>query len=544
MTFSPPFLSVSHGMCAIVLIAFLSQLVSVNADLEEYLLNALNPKELQVKRSHFPRDFAFGVSTSAAQIEGSTKEGGRGPSVWDHFIEKNPEIIYDHSNLLTAIDSYKRYKEDVKAVKDLGVDSYRFSISWTRILPNGTLSGGINQEGIDYYNNLIDEVIKNGLTPYVTIYHFDAPQALEDKYGGFLNRSIVNDFKDYCEICFKTFGDRVKNWITINEPYIIAEMGYDSGVAPPGRCSVPSLFPCTSGNSSTEPYIVTHNLLLAHATAVKLYREKFQENQGGQIGISLVGQYAEPHSESLLDRAAAKRVLDFQLGWYMEPLVSGEYPESMRVLVKERLPKFTKEEKKLIKGSFDFIGINYYTARYAKHDPISPNKAMCYRNDALALSLVENIDGDQIGPLAKGSFMIYSYPQGLEKLLVFMKQNYQNPKIYISENGISEVEEEENGLDGALRDPHRIQSVLRHLFWINKAMEKGVNVKGYFYWTPFDNFEWGMGYTQKFGLYYVDHKDNLKRIPKQSAKWLPIFLNGEDELQLRHELTNILSTIL
>ncbi|KAL6297074.1 hypothetical protein ACE6H2_005216 [Prunus campanulata] len=544
MTFSPPFLRASHGMCAIVLIAFLSQLVSVNADLEEYLLNALNPKELQVKRSHFPRDFAFGVSTSAAQIEGSTKEGGRGPSVWDHFIEKNPEMIYDHSNLLTAIDSYKRYKEDVKAVKDLGVDSYRFSISWTRILPNGTLSGGINQEGIDYYNNLIDEVIKNGLTPYVTIYHFDAPQALEDKYGGFLNRSILNDFKDYCEICFKTFGDRVKNWITINEPYIIAEMGYDSGVAPPGRCSVPSLFPCTSGNSSTEPYIVTHNLLLAHATAVKLYREKFQENQGGQIGISLVGQYAEPHSDSLLDRAAAKRVLDFQLGWYMEPLVLGEYPKSMRVLVKERLPKFTKEEKKLIKGSFDFIGINYYTARYAKHDPISPNKAMCYRNDALALSLVENIDGDQIGPLAKGSFTIYSYPQGLEKLLVFMKQNYQNPKIYISENGISEVEEEENGLDGALRDPHRIQSVLRHLFWINKAMEKGVNVKGYFYWTPFDNFEWGMGYTQKFGFYYVDHKDNLKRIPKQSAKWLPIFLNGEDELQLRHELTNILSTIL
>ncbi|VVA16228.1 PREDICTED: beta-glucosidase [Prunus dulcis] len=500
--------------------------------------------ELQVKRSHFPRDFAFGVSTSAAQIEGSTKGGGRGPSVWDHFIEKNPEIICDHSNLFTAIDSYKRYKEDVKAVKDLGVDSYRFSISWTRILPNGTLSGGINQEGIDYYNNLIDEVIKNGLTPYVTIYHFDAPQALEDKYGGFLNRSIVNDFKDYCEICFKTFGDRVKNWITINEPYIIAVMGYDSGVSPPGRCSVPSLFPCTSGNSSTEPYIVTHNLLLAHATAVRLYREKFQERQGGQIGISLVGQYAEPHSESLLDREAAIRVLDFQLGWYMEPLVSGQYPRSMRVLVKERLPKFTKEEKKLINGSFDFIGINYYTARYAKHDPISPNKAMCYRNDALALSLVENIDGDQIGPPAKGSFMIYSYPQGLEKLLVFMKQNYQNPKIYISENGISEVEEEENGLDGALRDPHRIQSVLRHLFWINKAMEKGVNVKGYFCWTPFDNFEWGMGYTQKFGLYYVDHKDNLKRIPKQSAKWLPIFLNGQDELQLRHELPNILSTIL
>ncbi|KAM1014157.1 hypothetical protein FF1_043988 [Malus domestica] len=543
---SPSLLWIFQGMYAISLVSFLSQFPVNNAHMEDYLHNALHPEELEVKRSDFPTDFVFGVSTSAGQIEGSAYEAGRGPSVWDNFIEQNPEMISDHSNLLIAIDSYNRYKEDVKAIKDLGVDFYRLSISWTRILPNGTLSGGINQAGIDYYNNLIDEVIKNGITPYVTIFHFDSPQALEDKYGGLLNRSFVKDFTDYCEICFKHFGDRVKNWITINEPHIIAEMGYDRGIAPPGRCSVPSIVPCTSGNSATEPYIVSHNILLAHATAVKLYREKFQQEQGGQIGISLVGDYVEPHSESPEDKAAARRILDFKLGWYMEPLVYGVYPKSMRTLVKRRLPKFTKEENKLVKGSFDFIGINYYTSRYGKSNPtISSNEPMCYHNDASASSLVENADGDEIGPHAHIGSVIYTYPQGLEKLLVFIKQNYQSPKIYISENGISEVEEESNGLDGALKDPHRIQSILRHLFWLKKAIDKGVNVKGYFIWTPFDNFEWSYGFTQKFGLYYVDHKDNLKRIPKVSAKWLPKFLNSEDQLKLRRDvLPTLLSTIL
>ncbi|KAK9926669.1 hypothetical protein M0R45_023884 [Rubus argutus] len=525
MESSPPWLRISQRMiCVIALIAFFSQ-VTVNAESSES-----NPEELNVKWSDFPSDFVFGVSTAATQIEGSAKEGGRGPSVWDKFVEISGRIM-DKSNMFTSIDSYKRYKEDVKLVKDLGVNSYRFSISWTRILPNGTLSGGVNQEGIDHYNSLIDELIKNGITPYVTLLHFDPPQALTDKYGGFLNRSFVDDFKDYSELCFKTYGDRVKNWITINEPFIIAKMGYDLAVAPPGRCSVQApenRIGCTAGNSSTEPYIVSHNLLLSHATVVKLYRDNFQAKQGGEIGWSLVGQYVEPYSDTPEDKAAAKRILDFELGWFMEPIVYGDYPKSMIDLVKERLPRFTEEEKKLVKGSFDFIGINYYTTRYGKNVPASPAEPICYHNDALAKSETENANGVSIGPHADGSIYIFSYPQGLEKLLEFMKQNYQSPKIYISENGITEAKDDKQGLDEALKDPHRIQCILRHLYWIKMAIKNGVNVKGYFHWALFDDFEWGEGYLPRFGLYYVDYKDNLKRIPKESATWLPKFLKGED----------------
>ncbi|XP_040372929.1 beta-glucosidase 24 [Rosa chinensis] len=521
MEFSPTWLRISQRMmCAIAFIACFSP-VTVNAKIKFQALhiNISNPKELKVKWSDFPNDFAFGVSTAAAQIEGSTNKAGRGPSVWDEFVKTFPERIADHSTMSTAIDSYKRYKEDVKAVKALGVDSYRFSISWTRILPKGTLSGGINQEGIDHYNNLIDELIKNGITPYVTILHFDPPQALTVKYGGFLDRSFVDDFKDYSELCFKIYGDRVKNWITINEPFIIAKMGYDLGVAPPGRCSIPGghFHYCTAGNSSTEPYIVVHNLLLAHATVVKLYREKFQTKQGGQIGWSLVGSYVEPYSNSSEDKAAAKRILDFELGWFMEPIVYGHYPKSMRRLVRKRLPRFTKEEKKLIKGSFDFIGINYYTSRYGRNIPARLDMPNFYRYD----------------PLADGSMFILSYPQGLKKLLKFMKRKYQSPKIYISENGITEAKDDKRGLDVALKDPHRIECILRHLYMIKQAIKKGVNVKGYFHWALFDDFEWGEGYIPRYGLYYVDYNDNLKRIPKESAKWLPKFLKGEDAIHVK-----------
>ncbi|CAB4310939.1 unnamed protein product [Prunus armeniaca] len=518
MDFSPPWLRKLLGMCAIALFACLAQ----------GPVNASNPPELEVKWSDFPSDFVFGVSTAATQIEGSAKEAGRGPSVWDYYVEKFPERIADHSNMFTALDSYKRYKEDVNAVKNLGVGSYRFSISWTRILPEGTLSGGVNQQGIDHYNNLIDELIKNGITPYVTILHFDAPQALTDKYGGPLNRSFVDDFKDYSELCFKFFGDRVKNWITINEPLITAKFGYDLGVDAPARCSVQTAYPCSvGGNSATEPYIVAHNILLAHATAVELYREKFQRKQGGQIGISLVGQYVEPYSDSAEDKAAAKRILDFELGWFVEPLVYGAYPRSMSQLVKDRLPTFTEKETMMINRSFDFIGINYYTSRYGKNEPASSGKPISYSNDQLASSWTTNVDGIQIGPLASGSKFLYSYPQGLQKLLEFIKKEYRDPKIYITENGITEEKDDKLGLDEALKDPHRIQYILQHLYWIKMAIKSGVNVRGYFHWALFDDFEWGNGYTTRFGVYYIDHKDNLKRIPKASAKWLPKFLKGQ-----------------
>ncbi|KAI4336291.1 hypothetical protein L6164_014835 [Bauhinia variegata] len=301
-------------------------------------------EEVELKRSDFPSGFVFGVGTAAAQIEGAAKEGGKGPSIWDNFMQNTQT----KSQTTVAM-----IPEDVKLIKDLGVDCYRFSISWTRILPKGSLSGGVNQEGINHYNNLIDELLKNGIKPFVTLLHFDTPQSLQDKYGGPLSRSFV-----------------VKHWFTINEPYIVAVMGHDLGVAAPGRCSI-GLFKCLRGNSSTEPYIVSHNLLLAHATVVKLYR-----NWNQSFG-------------------------------FMEPLVFGDYPKSMRDLVKDRLPRFTQEEKNLVKGSFDFIGINYYTARYAKSVSPDPNAPVRYLTDSLLVEPLEDKNGVPIGPVAEGSKFIY-----------------------------------------------------------------------------------------------------------------------------------------
>ncbi|GAV87288.1 Glyco_hydro_1 domain-containing protein [Cephalotus follicularis] len=496
----------------------------VNANRCSWQLGNSSYPDLSIKRSDFAQDFVFGVATAAAQIEGSSKGGGKGISVWDEFQEI-PGKIFDHSNMKTSIDSYNRYMEDVTLLKDLGVDAYRFSIPWTRILPQGTLGGGVNKEGIDHYNSLIDQLLKNGIRPFVTLLHNDWPQTLQDNYGGFLDRRIVADFKDYCELCFKTYGDRVKNWITINEPLMIAKFGHDMGFAPPGRCSIRRN--CPAGNSSIEPYIVTHNLLLAHGAVARLYKEKFQAQQGGEIGIVLAGQHYVPYNPiSLEDKRATYRLMDFELGWYMEPLVYGRYPISMRTLVKDRLPTFTEEEKKMVQGSADFIGINYYTTRYVKSIPINLNASpVGFAEDEFGEVLVFK-DGAPIGPNAGGSMFVYIYPQGLEQLMLFMKYKYQNPKIYISENGVTEQRNDTIAIVQAVKDHHRIDFVAEHLTRIRNAIAQGVNIKGYFYWCLFDDFEWVEGYLVRFGLYYVDYKNNLTRIPKESAKWYHDFIKG------------------
>ncbi|XP_020420359.1 beta-glucosidase 13 [Prunus persica] len=498
-------------------------------------------EELNISKSDFPSDFIFGVGTAAAQTEGSPNEGGRGQSVWDYRAK-----ILPGSHIFSAVDGYKRYKEDILLIKDLGVNSYRFSISWTRILPNGSLSGGINQEGVDHYNSLIDELVKNGITPFVTILHFDLPQAVEEKYGGYLNRSFVDDFRDYSELCFKLFGDRVKHWFTFNEPRIIASYGYELGIAPPGRCSLPKdicvfkspvpgkcfmpVGPCNlGGNSSTEPYIVAHNLILAHATVAKLYREKYQAKQKGEVGIVLVTPYYVPYSKSQEDQDAANRLFDFYLGWFMDPFVFGEYPKSMRELVKERLPEFTEEEKVMVKGSLDFLAMNYYASSYAKNKPPSPNEVLRYTLDAAA----EIIDGKDAPGLGHGN-----WPEGLEKLMNYIKDKYNNPKVYIAENGIAGVRNDALDLNVQLNDASRIIYVVRHLYRLNKAIKNGVNVKGYFHWALMDDFEWGMGFRSRFGLYYVDFNRNYTRIPKNSVLWFHNFLNGTYESDVYKNAAN------
>ncbi|CAL9166356.1 unnamed protein product [Musa hybrid cultivar] len=480
------------------------------------------PSHVTLGRSSFPPDFAFGAASAAYQVEGAWNEAGRGPSVWDTLTHDHPEKIADKKNGNVATDSYRRYKDDIEIMKKMGMDSYRFSISWSRILPKGTLEGGINQEGIKYYNDLINELLKNGIKPYVTLFHWDVPQALEDAYGGFLSSKIVNDFKNFASVCFQKFGDRVKHWITLNEPWSFSSMGYSLGKHAPGRCS--QLLGCPVGDSLKEPYIVTHNLILAHAAAANLYKKEFKAIQEGEVGITLVSMWFEPYSTSHQDVEAANRAIDFMLGWYMDPLVYGDYPFIMRALVKERLPYFTNEEAEMIKGSYDFIGLNYYTSRYAKATPMSPNYTPIL---SITDSYAEQLDSKNNVPIGElqGTW-INVYPHGMKELLLHMKKRYQNPHIYITENGTCELDNPKLPLEEALEDQFRIDYLSVHLAEVRQAIRQGVCVKGYFAWALTDNFEWEQGYTQRFGLTYIDYDNNLNRHLKSSAHWYTRFLHS------------------
>ncbi|KAF7095062.1 hypothetical protein CFC21_097302 [Triticum aestivum] len=477
----------------------------------------------KIARSQFPKDFLFGTASSAYQYEGAAREGGRGPSIWDAFTHNHPEKIANGSNGDVAIDSYHRYKDDVNIMKDLGFNAYRFSLSWSRILPSGKLSGGVNMEGINYYNNLIDKLISEGIEPFVTLFHWDSPEVLEQQYGGFLSQLIVEDFKDYASICFREFGDRVKYWITFNEPWSFSIGGYSSGTYAPGRCSSSAKPGCSMGDSGREPYIVAHNQLLAHAAAVQVYRDKYQIEQKGKISITIVSNWIIPYTNSKEDKDASKRALDFMYGWFMDPLTKGHYPLSMKTLVGNRLPKFTKEQARAVKGSFDFIGLNYYSARYAKNTKHNSNSKESYSTDSQTDQRVER-NGTYIGPKA-GSSWLYIYPRGIEELLLYTKKTYNNPTIYITENGVDEINNENLPLQEALIDNTRIEFYQQHIFYVQRALKQGVDVRGYFAWSLFDNFEWVDGYSVRFGLNYINYKDGLKRYPKRSSQWFQKFLH-------------------
>ncbi|KAJ7980721.1 Beta-glucosidase [Quillaja saponaria] len=473
-------------------------------------------------RTSFPSGFIFGTASSAYQYEGAANEGGRGPSIWDTYTHRYPDKIKDASTGDVAADEYHCYKEDVEIMKELNFDAYRFSISWSRILPKGNISGGVNKEGIQYYNNLINELLAKGLQPFVTIFHWDLPQALEDEYGGLLSPHIVNDFKDYAELCFKEFGDRVKHWITLNEPLSVSKNGYSIGKFAPGRCSAWQNRNCTGGDSGTEPYIVSHNQLLAHAAAVKVYKDKYQAFQKGLIGITLNTDWMVPFSNQESDQLAAQRALDFFFGWYMEPLTTGKYPSSMQSLVGNRLPKFSKVQSELLKGSFDFLGLNYYSSQYVADIPFLSDARPSYLTDSKA-NLSTQRNGIPIGPQGSSDWL-HIYPRGFHELLVHIKRKYKNPLIYITENGYDEFNDPNLSLKEALLDSYRVDYFYRHLYFLLRAIKDGVNVRGYFAWSLLDNMEWNSGYTVRFGINFVDYKNGLKRHQKLSARWFKDFL--------------------
>ncbi|CAN0900466.1 Vicianin hydrolase (Fragment) [Linum grandiflorum] len=337
---------------------------------------------MSFNRSSFPKTFVFGAGTAAYQSEGAAFMDGKGQNVWDNFTREHRDKIWDHSNGDVADDFYHRYAEDIKLMKKMGLDSFRFSISWARILPKGKVSGGVNPKGIKFYNRLIDDLLANGIIPFVTLFHWDLPNALEDQYAGFLSSTVVDDFREYADLCFKEFGDRVKHWCTLNEPYTYSVNGYNGGTMTPGRCSR-YVGNCTVGNSATEPYIVAHNLLLSHAAAVRLYKTKYQASQKGQIGITIVTNWFIPKSpKSVADQEAAHRAVDFMFGWFAHPVTYGDYPASMRKLVGNRLPKFSVEQSKMLAGSLDFMGVNYYTTNFAADNPVPHGLNTSYSIDS------------------------------------------------------------------------------------------------------------------------------------------------------------------
>ena len=445
----------------------------------------------------FRKDFVWGAATASYQIEGAAYEDGKGGNIWDEFSCLDGKII-DKSSGDVACDHYHRYKEDVRLMAGLGLRAYRFSISWSRIMPEGT--GAVNQKGIEFYNSLIDELLKSGIEPYVTLYHWDLPYALHQK-GGWLNNEISDCFEEYTRVVAEQFGDRVKHFITFNEPQVFTGCGYMSGEHAPGHKL-----------ASKELLQIGHNVLKAHGKAVRILRKMIP---GVEIGFTSASTAAVPVSQQDVEAArttyfyCGREHFVFTEAFWLDPIVFGTYPDNILKECADILPEITEEDMELIGVPIDFIGLNIYTGALMKENRSGfAEKVSCPVGQARTA-----IGWDVI-------------PESLYWGTKFYYDRYRLP-IYITENGMSA--HDCISLDGKVHDPNRIDYLHRYLRELRRSAEDGVDIRGYFQWSLMDNFEWARGYTERFGLIFVDYPTQ-QRIIKDSGYWYKdiIFGNGED----------------
>ena len=441
------------------------------------------------QQSAFPREFVWGAATASYQVEGAAAEDGRGPSVWDVFCRRPGAVFEGHSGDV-ACDQYHRYPEDVALMRGLGIHAYRFSVSWSRVLPDGV--GAVNSAGLAYYDRLTDALLEAGIQPFCTLFHWDLPQALQRR-GGFCNRAMADWFGDYAALLGRSLGDRIKLWVTQNEPQCYIGHGLVSGVHAPGLKLDPS-----------ETAAAAHNSMRAHGRAVQALRGTVKD---ARVGYVLAVQSTRPERAHEPEDVQAARTAMFAVSdfshfnnaWWMDPVLRGSYPEDGLELFGKAMPTFPSSDLELMKQPLDFLGLNIYVARTIRAGaggaplqlPVPPG----YPRSGVAWQ-----------PITPDA--MYWGPR-------FIHERYGLP-AWITEHGLST--RDQVFLDGKVHDPHRIDLMHRSLLELRRAMHEGVPVLGYMAWSMLDNFEWHEGYKQRFGLVYVDYQSQ-RRIPKDSYHW-------------------------
>lgn len=429
--------------------------------------------------SVFPDGFLWGTATAAHQIEGSPLADGAGPSIWTRFAH-TPGMVRNGDTGDVACDHYLLWKQDVQLMRELGLQAYRFSVSWSRILPEGT--GRVNQAGIDFYSGLVDELLANGIEPLLTLYHWDLPAALDDR-GGWLNRDSADWFAEYAQTLYRALDGRVRKWVTLNEPWVVTDGGYLHGALAPGH------------RSRYEAPIATHNLMRAHGKAVQAYRATGSH----QIGLVVNIEPKYPASDSTEDQAAVRRAHAYMNEQYLHPALLGTYPPELAQIFGDAWPQWPDADMALIRQPLDFVGINYYTR--------SVTAAGC------SYPLETAVVTQPLGTYTETHWEVF--PQGLTDVLLWFKDTYGELPVYITENGAAFFDPPVAEA-GRVRDPLRIEYLQKHLLAVRDAIAAGVDVRGYMLWSLMDNMEWSLGYSKRFGIVHVNY-GTQQRTPKDSA---------------------------